>query len=782
VRHDIISGDLPSYLRRLIQEFFSVRLRGQSLRILFFSATFWACAAPSFTQEQGPPRQVPDVVRINTSLVQTDVMVFDKQGSFVDGLKRDQFVLKIDGKPREISFFEKVVAGSRNEEAQLAAARGNSSGGVGAGDKGVVPLDRGRTIYFFVDDLHLSPGSNRQTRLLLQRFIEREMGQNDEAAITSTSGQIGFLQQLTDDKTVLHAAAERLLAKSFATKDSQRPVMTEYQAELIEAQNEDVMGFFVDELIRLNPLLPRNMAAAEIQGRASQISQQTAYLTNGTLNSLKTLVKNSAALPGRKLVFFISDGFLLNNKNSDNYDRLRQIVSAAAASGVTIYSIDARGLSSGMPDAMNEIPFDPSGRLTRGAAGELTAMQDGLNSLAADTGGRAFLNSNDLSAGVTTALKETSTYYLLAWRPEGEEQRNQKSRRLEVSVTGRPDLSVRFHHGFGDSSSSEKASPPTKQGETTPKPPNELMREAMGAAYPKSDLPVAISLNFLDLAQLGPTLTTSIKISSSSLVLETQAGQLVATMDLAGGVYDDQGKPVSSFNKHLTIRSKSNDPKTPPPDNVFFSHFCTIKPGLYQVRVAAVDAKQGRAGSAVRWIEIPDPTSKALTLSSLIVGERKTELEAEPSVAESSELSKSPEPIRQVSLNIDHRFARSSHLRFVTFVYNATGTLAAAAPTPMPSGQGTSEPANSLPVSSTSTPGNGPDLAVQVQLFRDNEPVMTMPLHKISIDALSDARRLPYAAEVDLGGLQPGRYLLLVTVIDRVAKASASRKFGFRID
>ncbi|MDX6405619.1 MAG: hypothetical protein QOH70_3074 [Blastocatellia bacterium] len=754
--------------------------RDRPLRILILLAACWACAMPGFTQDQGAARQAPEVVRVNTSLVQTDVLVFDKQGNFVDGLKRDQFVLKIDGKPRDISFFERVQAGSRNEEAQLAAARGSSSDGARPGASGPVPLDRGRTVYFFVDDLHLSNGSNRQARLLLERFIDREMGQNDEAAITSTSGQIGFLQQLTDDKDVLRAATARLLPRSYTTKDSQRPVMTEYQARLIEAQNDDVFSFFVDELTRLNPNLPRNMAAAEIQGRASQISQQTTYLTNGTLNSLKTLVKNSAALPGRKLVFLLSDGFLLDN--SESYDRLRQIASAAADAGVTIYSIDTRGLSSGMPDAMTELPFDPSGRLTRGAAGELTASQDGLNALAADTGGRAFLSSNDLSAAVTTALKETSAYYLLAWRPESEEQRNQKSRRIEVSIEGRSDLSVRFHHGFGDSSRSETVAQKKKEGEPNARSSSELMGEALRGAYPKSDLPVAISLNFLDLDQLGPTLTTSIRVSTTSMVLEGQGDQHVAAMDLAGGVYDDQGKPVSSFNRHLTIKSKSTDAKTPPPDNVFYSHFCTIKPGLYQVRVAAVDAKQGRAGSAVRWIEIPDVTSKALTLSSLLVGERKTESDPETASADASEPGKSPEAIRQVSLNIDHRFAGSSHLRFVTFVYNASGSLAATAPTPAPSVQGTSPPWNTLPASSTTATANSPDLAVQVQLFRDNEPVITMPLHKIQIDAASDVRRLPYAAEVALDGLQRGRYLLLVTVIDRVAKASASQKFGFQID
>ena len=744
-----------------------------SFRLLFFSAACWACAVTGFAQEQPPPRQGTDVVRVNTALVQTDVMVFDKQGAFVDGLKRDQFVLKINGKPRDVSFFERIEAGSRNEEAQIAAARGGSNAGAG----GAVPLDRGRTVFFFIDDFHLAPGSNKQTRMMLERFVDRQMGQNDEAAITSASGQIGFLQQLTDDKRVLKAALGRLLTRPYSSGDSQRPPMTEYQAQLIEAQNDDVLTYFVDELMRLENL-PRNMAASIIQGRAAQISQQAAYVTNGTLNSLKGVVKNATGLPGRKLVFLISDGFLLDNKNSDANDRLHQITSAAAAAGVIIYSIDARGLTSGLPDASRAMPFDPSGRLTRGAGGELIATQDGLNALAADTGGRAFLNSNDLTTGVTRALKETSAYYLLAWRPEDTDQNNQRSRRIEVSVAGRPDLVVRFHHGFGDSAAAETALPNKKEGEPASRPASGLMSETLRAIYPKRGLPVSISLNFLDIAKVGQTLTTSVKVSTASLTFEGQAEEQVASMDVAGGVYDDQGRPVSSFNKHLTIKTKTNAPKTPPPDSVFYNHFTTIKPGLYQVRVAAVDPKQGRAGSALAWIEIPDMSAKTLTLSSLIVGERRMETDVDSSTADASEAAKSPDILRQVFLNIDHHFASSSRLRFLTFVYNASGSSAARAEgTPdMP------ERPNNVPASSTIPFNDGPDLAVQVQVFRDDEPIITMPLHKIQIDSLSDPGRLPYAAELNLEGLRSGRYVLLVTVIDRVAKASASQKFGFQVD
>src|SRR5207253_2784847 len=172
----------------------------------------------------------------------------------------------------------------------------------------------------------------------------------------------------------------------------------------------------------------RAIAEQEVHARALSILQIAAAATTITLSTLKKLIENSRIVSGRKLLFFISDGFLLDSRNSDAHDRLRQITSASAASGFVIYSIDARGLTTGMTDASTVSAFDPSGRVMHGGAGELMATQDGLNSLASDTGGRAFFNSNLLSAAVTTALKESSVYYLLAWRPENDEQRTSKFR------------------------------------------------------------------------------------------------------------------------------------------------------------------------------------------------------------------------------------------------------------------------------------------------------------------------------------------------------------------
>src|SRR6266540_5004523 len=132
--------------------FFTIKMaRMAALACLLVSLVVWTQRAHSQTSES--KREVkgqdqPEVLRVYTELVQTDVMVFDKQGRFVNGLKREDFELRIDGKPRPVEFFEMVTAGTLNEESQIAAARGSSAQTKTTGGSSPIPLDRGRPVYF----------------------------------------------------------------------------------------------------------------------------------------------------------------------------------------------------------------------------------------------------------------------------------------------------------------------------------------------------------------------------------------------------------------------------------------------------------------------------------------------------------------------------------------------------------------------------------------------------------------------------------------------------------
>ena len=170
----------------------------------------------------------------------------------------------------------------------------------------------------------------------------------------------------------------------------------------------------------------------------------------------------------------------------------------------------------------------------------------------------------------------------------------------------------------------------------------------------------------------------------------------------------------------------------------------SLKPGLYQVRVVARDTRSGRLGGVYDWIEIPDLTNQKLALSSLLAGAHiNSQPAAAPATANTSV---------SVPMSFDRRFDRDSLLRYLIFVYN-----------------------------STVAPGQSADLAVQTQILRDDQPVITTPLRKITIDATKDVKSLPYAAELSLAGLPSGSYILLVNVIDRSAGNSASQRMRFEI-
>jgi VWFA-related protein len=712
-----------------------------------------ALAAQALAQQQQekPQQETEDVVRVYTDLVQTDVMVFDKQGRFAGGLKREEFALRVDGRPQPIEFFERVAAGSADEEAQLSAARGV----VAANPKEApVPLDRGRAIFFYVDDFHLSAGDLTFLRRALHKFVDDDLGQNDEAVITSASGQIGFLQQLTDNREVLRAAVERIKARPNLVFDTDRPPMNEYQALIIDrspatmtSRNyRDLTEFFVEkrmEELQCGDPACRDGAEIYVRNRARAILEQAVPVTTNSLAAFENLVKSSTQLPGRKLVFFVSGGFVLDPRNSDVPQRLEQIAAAAARGGVVIYSMDARGLPTGLPRAGDDVAIDPSGVVDREAANELMASRDGMTTLALKTGGRTLFDSNALEAGLAGAVKETSLYYLLAWRASHESQTGRRPPRIEVSLPNHPELTVRVRQGFAPVAAAENPGPAAKTAKGGPEKSSETkLREAMAAVYPTRELPVALDLQYQNTPDKGTMLTASMQVPIESLSFTSQSGTQTALVDLAGSVYDDQGRVKGSFNQRGTVTPARADQAHPPDAAVTYKYPLPLQPGLYQVRVGARDAVSGKTGTDSEWVEIPDTSARRLALSSVIAGELTTAAQGEKSET------------RRMTWRADHRYRRDSSLRFQLYVYNAA--LA---------------PADSKP-----------DLVMQLQLMRDRQPVVTTPLQQVATAGLQTFERIRTGGDLSLKGLPPGRYLLLISVIDRAAKTSASQEMRLQIE
>jgi hypothetical protein len=176
---------------------------------------------------------------------------------------------------------------------------------------------------------------------------------------------------------------------------------------------------------------------------------------------------------------------------------------------------------------------------------------------------------------------------------------------------------------------------------------------------------------------------------------------------------------------------------------VTYSHQFQLKPGLYQVRVAARDTTTGRAGSAMEWIEIPDLSSGPFTMSSLILGE------IAPGTSQNETDAASIPPME---VNANHHFRRAPRLRLLAYLYN---------------------------VSRSAAP---PDVALRIQVFRDDRPVIASPLSPLRTEGIADLSRIPYFAELNMEGMPSGGYVLQVMAIDRATNSTTSQQASFDIE
>jgi len=717
--------------------------------LLAVTGSFLVFASPAFSQQPTPQNspEKEEVIRVETNLMQTEMMVFDKQGHFVEGLRREQFELKVDNKPQQISFLEQVRAGSAAEEAQRAKAFGSPAPAT-AGSSSPA-LERGRTIVFFIDDMHLALDSLARTRGMLNRFIDNEMNQNDQVAISCTSGDIGALQQFTNNKMMLKAAVARLVHHPYNVREMSRESMpmSEYAALTIE-RNDDpkVLTYYVEQcLAAAPPHYLRPACEVEVKNRARLILQQSASVTLSTYSSFENLVNLASQVPGRKLAFFVSDGFLVDAgpRSMDVTSRLNRIIDKARLSGVVVYSIDARGLISGMNDATTRGPMDPNGRLESMLLREIPATQDALNAIAVDTGGRALRNQNVFDVWVNKMLDETSNYYLLAWYFDSEERNNDNFKNIKVQVAGHPEYEVRLPRGFLKTTAAQLAAARTAKQQEAERSPEQEIKDALYSVSDKKEIPVSLSTVYLDTPDNGLVLTASVQVENEALTYEAKDNKRTAMVDIVGLLFDDKGKKAGGFQTRLNIDSLAPEQSSQARSDTIYNYRVPLKPGLYKVRIAARDGRGGRIGSATQWIQLPDLASKKLTLSSLLVGIENIGAEAANAPGASAP---------QVQFSVDHNFSRNARLRFIAFIYNALRS-------------------GSDPL---------PNLDIQAQIMRADQVVMLVPLRKVAAGK-QDPARIAYGDEIPLNSILPGRYTLQIKVTDHNAKSDTVQETDITI-
>src|SRR5256714_5090887 len=313
--------------------------------ILDLAMTLTTVGAQTQTNPQKPEQEIApeDIVRVTTSLVQTDVVVTDKNDQIIPDLKLEDFDLYDNGKKQDIKFLEfvGVDTGRRTEGTRPPLPIAKSVVPELQTSSGVSAREVRRVVAFVIDDLTIPIQDIVTVRKLLLDFVDNKMRDGDLVAIVRVLGGKGLLQQFTSDR--------QLLRRSIA-------LITPSTHSLMAFNNPDAPRFSgIPTPIGAggdNPMAQESDAADLGTSDISSASDEQNRLFRGlsTLTTAEFVIDSLKEIPGHKNLVIVSGGIpIFEASNSGSvYSNvtyvLNQLSDDAMRAGVVVNTLDPRGL------------------------------------------------------------------------------------------------------------------------------------------------------------------------------------------------------------------------------------------------------------------------------------------------------------------------------------------------------------------------------------------------------------------------------------------------------
>lgn len=584
------------------------------------------------TQQPTPQEIAPeDVVRISISLVQTDVVVTDKNDQIIPDLTVSDFKITENGKRQEVKFVQFV----NSDAAPRLEGNVNVAGQPVDPEvaRNLAAKDLRRVFAFVVDDLTIPIEDVATVRKMLTNFIDTQMREGDLVAIVRVLGGGGLLQQFTTDKRILRRAIDRITPQRNALSafNNLAPAGDLNTARLAAA--EDLGASFPAEAISS---ANSNLDSSEEGITKGFRALTTLFVAGDVTNSMKSL-------PGRKSLVLISGGLPLSETSLSAVNvggapvpimetkaylgnvtyLLRQLIDRASRAGVVINTLDIRGLSasrgvSRFTDPGNEA----TSRLGGGSAGQgrvpnmgtfdnlaldTLSGHQGLQALADSTGGVSVVNTNNFSAGLDKILARSS-YYILAYTPS--EQFDNKFHKLEIKVT-RPGAKVYARDGYF-------ATPDSARG---PLSKEDAIVKAAMSPVAKRDVELAARLQYRFLPEDNMAeVDINLLVNANNLDFKQGTdGKYKSTFDVVGFLMSSMGKAMGGFSQTVTATLSPADYKRALALGLSYTAHAQLPPGTYQLRAVVREMDTGRLGSMSQYLEVPDMNKKNLTASSVFL-------------------------------------------------------------------------------------------------------------------------------------------------------------------
>ncbi len=508
-----------------------------------------------------------------SQLVVETVSVKDKDGNPITGLTAKDFAITEDGVPQTIKFFEfqKLTdappSQPTNPRIELLPRLTKSQ--IAPETPGDFRYRARRLLALYFDMTAMPQPDQLRALKAAKTFVQTQMTGADLIAIMAyTSGAVQVLQDFTGDRN----RALSILETMIVGEDENAPQEADTGAAF--GQNDSEFNIFFTD---------RQLAAL-----------QTAATMLGRLQEKKSLV-------------YFASGLRLNGTN--NQAQLAATINAAIRSGVSFWPVDARGLIAQAPlgDATRG-SVGGIGMYTGAAANAVTAnlqrSQDTLWTLAADTGGKALLDSNDLARGITQAQRAITSYYLLGYYTTNPNA-DGKFRKIKITLTNGQTATLDYRQGYYAGKDYSKFNNADKERQ---------LEDALLQPDPVTDVTIAMEIGYFQLNRAEYFVPIAVKIPAREL------GN--ARVDFIGEVKDEFGITVSNVRDKVDIkRGTTSRP-------IEYDSGFTLLPGKYKIKFLARDAESGRMGTFATEFVIPNlnKEERRIPTSSVVLSSQRIDL------------------------------------------------------------------------------------------------------------------------------------------------------------
>ncbi len=432
-------------------------------------------AAALVAQQPSPPPNEPGlVVRVTTRMVLVDSVVLDKEGHPVKGLKADDFTVTEDGvRQRIASFSERISEPAKSAPPPVLPPHVTTNRPVMTQTN----AENATVAVLLLDGLNAPPQDQIYVKQQMLRFLARQYDPNTKLAVIALTDKLTVLQNFTQDPLLLRAALDRYLAETPALARSGGQMETPSASVPPPIVNLPAQATGGPTGSGPDPGLPATLAAG---GSNASIFEDIAYMMDRferesenfardtristTLSALEQIARFISGQSGRKVLLWFSTGFPFSvvgdspsamEAERDYGDQIRRTINLLNDAHVATYTIDAGGL---VPSSLGDPSLsgrDSEGKVHLGIDANRAlssesfqrfSTHDALETIARDTGGRYFGNANDLDHAIQSALRESSSYYMLGYYPSNKKWGG-KFRQIKLQVD-RPGTQLRYRRGY----------------------------------------------------------------------------------------------------------------------------------------------------------------------------------------------------------------------------------------------------------------------------------------------------------------------------------------------